>query len=137
MIQLYHKKAIWFSLFVICTILIIYMSVRPSASEILKKQFFELRMDYLLHLLAYFTFSSLYVLWRANSQFEIKMMELAIVTATAISFSILIEYIQLFIPTRAFNVVDMFYNLIGVLGGVGFTYFYFIRRFLRKRYKSK
>jgi VanZ family protein len=113
------------------------MSVRPGANEILKKQFFELRMDYLLHFLAYFTFSSLYVLWRANRRFEIKVMELAVLAATAISFSILIEYIQLLIPTRAFNVVDMIYNIFGVMGGIGFTYFYFVRHFLRKRYYPK
>ena len=133
MIQLYHKKIIWFCLFVIWTGLIIYMSVRPSASEILKKHLFEFRMDYLLHFVAYFAFGSLYVLWRANRNFEIKSIELAVLTATAISFSILIEYIQLLIPTRAFNVVDMIYNFLGVVCGVGFTYFYLVRQFLRKR----
>jgi VanZ family protein len=115
------------------TLLIIYMSVRPGANEILKKHFFEIRMDYLLHFLAYFAFGSLYVIWRGDRHFEIKSMELAILTAAAISFSILLEYIQLLIPGRAFNVVDMFYNVLGVICGVGFTYFYLVRHFLRKR----
>ena len=136
-IQLFHKKVIWLSLFIIWTLFIIYMSVRPSANEILKKHLFEMRMDYLMHFFAYFVFGSLYVLWRANRQFKIKSIELAILIATAISFSILIEYIQLFIPTRAFNVVDMFYNFIGVIGGVGVTYFCIIRQFLRKRSQAK
>ena len=137
MIQLYHKKVIWFSLFIIWTLLIIYMSVRPGSNELLNKHFFEIRMDYLLHFLAYFAFGLLYVLWRANRQFEIKSIELAILTAIAISFSILIEYIQLLIPGRSFNVVDMIYNFSGVICGVGFTYFYIVRHYLRKRDKAK
>ena len=133
MIQLYHKKVIWLILFIAWTLLIIYMSVRPSPNEILKKHFFEIRMDYLLHFLAYFGLGSLYVIWRGNRHFQIRSAELAILTATAISFSILLEYIQLLIPGRAFNVVDMVYNVIGVICGVGITYFYIVRHFLKKR----
>ena len=133
MIQLYHKKVIWLSLCIAWTLLIIYMSVRPSPSEVLQKHFFEIRMDYLLHFLAYFVFGSLYVLWRGNRNFQIRSTELAILIATAISFSILLEYIQLLIPGRAFNVVDMAYNVIGVICGVGITYFYIVRHFLKKR----
>jgi len=133
MIQLYHKKLLWLSLFIAWTLFIVYMSLRPGANEILKKQFFELRMDYMLHFIAYFTFGSLYVLWRGNRNFEIKSLELAILIAAAISFSILMEYFQLLIPGRAFNVVDMAYNTIGVIFGVGITYFYILRHFLKKR----
>jgi VanZ family protein len=109
------------------------MSLRPGANEILKKQFFEIRVDYLFHLIAYAVLGFLYVLWRGNRDFEIKGIELAILTAAAISFSILIEYIQMLIPGRAFNVVDMVYNTLGVLCGVGFTYFYIVRHFLKNR----
>lgn len=133
MIQFYHKKVLWLSLFIAWTSLIIYMSLRPGANELLKKQFFEIRMDYLLHFIAYFTFGSLYVFWRGNRNFEIKSIELAILTAAAISFSILMEYFQLLIPGRAFNVVDMVYNTLGVICGVGITYFYIVRHFLKKR----
>jgi len=133
MIQFYYKKAIWLSLTIAWTLLIIYLSVRPGTNELLKKQFLEVRTDYLLHFLAYFAFGSLYVLWRGNRQFEIRSIELAILTAAAISFSILMEYIQLLIPGRTFNVVDMVYNILGVIGGVGFTYFYVVRRFLKRR----
>ncbi|KPL13655.1 MAG: hypothetical protein AMS26_13580 [Bacteroides sp. SM23_62] len=133
MIQFYYKKAIWLSLTIAWTLLIIYLSVRPGTNELLKKQFLEVRTDYLLHFLAYFAFGSLYVLWRGNRQFEIRSIELAILTAAAISFSILMEYIQLLIPGRTFNVVDMVYNILGVIGGVGFTYFYIVRRFLKRR----
>jgi VanZ family protein len=137
MVQLYLKKTFWLGLFAAWTLFIIYMSVRPSPSEILKKHFFEIRMDYLLHFAAYYVLGSLYVLGRGNRQFEIRSIELAILTAAAISFSILIEYIQLLIPGRAFNVVDMVYNVLGVICGVGFTYFYIVRHFLRKRDRGK
>ena len=133
MIRFYHLKIFWLSLFVAWTLLIIYMSLRPGANELLKKEFFELRMDYLLHFLAYFALGSLFVLWRGNRNFEIKSLELAILIATAISFSILMEYLQLLVPGRTFNVVDMAYNVLGTVFGVGFTYLYIIRHILRKR----
>jgi VanZ family protein len=133
MIQFYHKKIIWLSLFLAWTVLIIYLSLRPGANEILKKHFLDIRMDYLLHFGAYFALGSLYVMWRGNRQFEIKSIELGILSASAISFSIMLEYIQLLVPGRSFNVVDMVYNMLGVIGGVGFTYFYIVRHFLRKR----
>jgi VanZ family protein len=132
MIRLYQKKIIWFSLFAAWTIYILYMSLRPSPSEILKKHLFEFRMDYLLHFAAYFVLGSLFVVWRGNRRFEIRGIELALVSASAISFSILMEYIQLLIPGRAYNVVDMVYNVLGVIGGVGITYFYIVRHFLRR-----
>ena len=134
MIQFYHKKLLWLILLIAWTTLIIYMSLRPGANELLKKHFFEIRMDYILHLFAYFTFGSLYVLWRGNSNFEIKYIELAIITAAAIAFSILLEYFQLLIPGRSFNVVDMLYNTLGTVCGVGITYFYIVRHFLKNRY---
>jgi VanZ family protein len=137
MIQLYLKKVIWFGLFTAWTLFIIYMSVRPGPGELLKKHIFEMRMDYILHFGAYFTLGSLYVLWRGSRQFEIRSLELGIFSATAISFSILIEYIQLLIPGRAFNIMDMVYNVLGVICGVGFTYFYIVRHFLRNRDKAR
>ena len=137
MIQFYHKKLLWLILLIAWTSLIIYMSLRPGANELLKKHFFEIRMDYILHLLAYFTFGFLYVLWRGNSNFEIKSIELTIITAAAIGFSILLEYFQLLIPGRSFNVVDMVYNTIGAILGVGITYFYILRHFLKKRYSTQ
>lgn len=133
MIQFYHKKGIWLSLFLVWTAMIIYLSLRPGPNEILKKHFLEIRMDYFLHFLAYFALGSLYVIWRGNRQFEIKSIELAVITTAAISFSILLEYIQLLIPGRSFNVFDMLYNTLGVICGVGLTYFYIVRHFLRKR----
>lgn len=133
MIQLYHKKAIWLSLFIVWTSLIIYLSLRPGSNEILRKEFFKLRMDYLLHFVAYFAFASLYIMWRSNRNFAIRSIELAMITAVGISFSILMEYLQLLIPGRAFNVVDMAYNTLGTICGVGITYFYIVRHFLRKR----
>ena len=137
MVQLYLKKVFWLGLFAAWTLFIIYMSVRPSPGELLKKHIFEMRMDYILHFGAYFTLGALYVLWRGNRQFEIRGIELAIFSATAISFSVLIEYIQLLIPGRAFNIIDMVYNVLGVICGVGFTYFYIVRHFLRKRDKAR
>jgi VanZ family protein len=39
----------------------------------------------------------------------------------------------LLIPGRSFNVVDMVYNTLGAICGVGITYLYILRHFLKKR----
>ena len=56
----------------------------------------------------------------------IKGIDMAILFGITCVFSILTEYAQVLIPGRAFNVVDMLFNLAGVLGGILITYFFFI-----------
>ena len=131
--QLYHKKYIWLSMFIIWTLLIIFLSVMPNFNEVIKQNSYKFRLDYLFHFFAYFAFGSIYVFWRGNRNYEIKGVELAILIAVTISFSILTEYVQLLIPGRTFNMVDIIYNISGVICGIGFTYFYIVRYFLRKR----
>ena len=134
MINLYHKKRLWLGLFISWTLVLVILTLYPDFEKIVKEGTSKFRWDYIQHFLAYFGLGSLYVLWRGSTDFFIRGTELALLIAITIVFSILTEYIQVLIPGRAFNVLDMFYNVVGVLTGIITTYFIIIRFWLRKRY---
>lgn len=131
-LKYYHKKYIWLTGFILWTLFILLVSVIPDTTEIIQQSNGNFRLDYLEHFLAYFTFGTLYILWRGDRDFSIKVVELAVLFAVACSFSFLTEYMQLLIPGRAFNIIDVVYNLAGVLGSILIIYFYFVRYYLRK-----
>ncbi len=81
---------------------------------------FKIRLDFLLHFLVYF-FICLYYLFglrlgyklfynHAFSKFTIMVVTLAIFT----------ELVQIWVPSRSFNIFDIISNLIGVILGVTF-----------------
>ena len=108
----------------------------PNSKEIVQQNGTNFRLDYLEHFLAYFAFGTLYILWRGDRDFSIKGVELAVLFAVACSFSFLTEYMQLIIPGRTFNLIDVVYNLAGVLGSILIIYFFFVRYYLRKKHSA-
>ena len=134
-LKYYNKKHIWMIGFIVCAVLIIIISVIPYSPDTSQEISTGFRWDYLEHFLAFFTFSSLFILWRSDRKFGIRGLELAILIAVVICFSLGTEYIQLFIPGRAFNIVDIIYNLTGVLVSVLLVYMYLIRYYIRRKYK--
>ena len=129
-------KAIWLVLFVLWALLLTFTAVYPDSGNIIIGNESGFRWDYLEHFIAYYIFGSLYVLWRSKQDFTMKGSEILILFAVALIFSIFTEYIQIIIPGRTFNFVDMLYNLGGILTGILVTYFLFIRLYLRKKYIS-
>ncbi len=129
----YHNKSIWLILFILWTLLILLVSLIPYSTETARQSISEFRWDYLEHFLAYFAFGSFYVLWRSDRNFSMRSLELALMFAVTISFSLMTEYLQLLVPGRRFNLIDAAYNLAGVLGSILLVYFYLIRHFMRKR----
>ncbi|MCK4750615.1 MAG: VanZ family protein [Bacteroidales bacterium] len=132
----YHKKYIWLTGFIVWTLLIILVSMIPISKEVLQQNTRNFRLDYLEHFLAYFAFGTFYILWRGDRSYSIKGVELIILFAVACTFSFLTEYVQLLIPGRTFNIIDVVYNLAGVLSSIMIIYFYFVRYYLRKKYLS-
>ena len=130
----YNKKYIWLILFIICTVLIGLVSVIPYSTDTDQQTRSGLRWDYLEHFIAFFTFGSLFILWRSNLKFGIRGWELALLITVAICFSLGTEYVQLFIPGRAFNIIDVICNLAGVLSSILIIYFYLIRYYIRRRH---
>jgi len=136
LLTFYYRKSIWLILFIIWTLLIISASMIPYSGATGELGSSGFRWDYLEHFLAYLAFGSLYILWRSDRSFNLRNMELALMFTVSICFSILTEYIQLFIPGRAFNYIDVVYNLAGVLSSILLVYLFLIRYYLRRKHFS-
>ena len=103
------KKNLVNILFVVWSVLILFASIIPLSQE----KHFEFggsifRLDYLEHFAVFFILGSLYVL-RAKLQLKISAISLLIIYAT------FTETIQLIIPGRTFNPMDLAYNILGLV----------------------
>ena len=103
------KKKLVNILFIVWLILTFFVSVIPLSQE----KHFEIggsifRLDYLEHFAVFFILGSLYVL-RAKLQLKISAISLLIIYAT------FTETIQLIIPGRTFNPMDLAYNILGLV----------------------
>jgi len=136
LLKFYYKKSIWLILFIFWTLLIISTSMIPYSGATGEPGSSGFRWDYLEHFLAHFAFGTLYIMWRSDRSFNIRNLELALMFTVSICFSILTEFIQLFVPGRAFNYIDVLYNLAGVLSAILLIYFLLIRYYLRKKHLS-
>ena len=134
LLGIYRMKKLWLALFIACLLVIILLSVIPLSREAASGGESLIRLDYLQHFLAYFSFGSLYLLWRSNGRFRINRVELGLISLAITGFSVLTELVQIYIPGRAFNPLDVMYNLSGVLFSLLFVYFYIIRTVLRKKH---
>ena len=134
--EYYHKKNLWLTVFIVWTLLILAGTVIPDTKEVIAQKTANFRWDYLEHFLAYFIFGSLCILWRSDTNYSIKGGEGLIMIALTFAFAVLTEFIQILIPGRAFNVIDITCNLSGVLGSIFFVYFYLVRHYLRKKHSG-
>ena len=130
----YHKKILWMVLFLACATLIMVASLIPYSPERAQKTPPGFRWDYLEHFVVYFLFGSLYILWRSDRDFKIPNLWLAVLLLVSLGFSFLTEFVQLWIPGRAYNILDAVCNLSGVLGSFFVVYLCLIRWYLRKRH---
>ena len=107
-------------LFFIWLILIIIISSIPQlpTPSIKSSSGSSFRLDYIIHFLIFFILSILFIFWMINSNPIQKFYYWILFFSMGIVFSFLIEIYQLIIPGRRFNMVDCFYNNIGVLTGI-------------------
>ena len=79
---------------------------------------FEIRLDHLLHFFAYFIISMYYVGGRIlemdlfNRRSLVKFLTVTVLLATVT------EVIQLWVPSRAFNIFDWLSNVTGIFAGI-------------------
>ena len=109
--------------FWLCLTCIAILSVIPGgAAELNKKEIFSIRADYLLHVLAYAVLAVLF--WTAyrgknTRKGEEARKRMVFVWSGLFVFTVATELIQLLLPWRAFNPMDLAANLIGLLFGLG------------------
>jgi VanZ family protein len=104
----------WFWLF-----FILLVSILPGGPE-MKAEFNDtsIRLDYLLHFIAYFSLAVFYLLWKANKYFSIKPHLLYGFLIGGFILAAGSEGIQSLIPGRTFNPYDFFSNAAGIILGI-------------------
>ena len=125
------RKIIFGIFFSAWLILIILLSVWPEASSTIQQDVSEFHWDYLEHFLFYFILSFLYVFWRFDQKLSITVTEIILFLIAGLIFSWLVEYIQVFVPGRAFTINDMISNMAGLACGTLINYFIVVRILLK------
>lgn len=123
------NKKLFAILFWIWVAIIIYFTVVPSNPELkidIKEKSF--RLDYMMHFIAYFGLSILYLFWKADNLLNVKLKYLIFFLVTALLLSGIGEYIQTYIPGRTFNPVDFYSNAAGIIAGIVAPRLVFIKR---------
>jgi VanZ family protein len=107
-------------LFFIWLILILIVSSIPQlpTPSINSSNGSSFRLDYYIHFLIFFILSILFILWMVNKNHKQKFCHWILFFFMGIAFSFLIEIYQYIIPGRRFNMVDCFYNIMGILTGI-------------------
>jgi len=131
------RKLIFGILFVIWTVLLILLSVWPYTDTTVQQDLSEFRWDYLEHFAFYFILTFLYILWRSDLNYSIRTAELIIYLFSGFIFSWLTEYGQIFIPGRSFNIIDMLFNIAGIILGIFICYYILIRLLIRNYIRSR
>ncbi|MEA2106956.1 MAG: VanZ family protein [Bacteroidota bacterium] len=98
---------------------ILLVSILPGGPE-MKAEFNDksIRLDYLLHFIAYFSLAIFYLLWKANKYFNIKPRLLYSFLIGGFILAAGSEAIQSMIPGRTFNPYDFYANAAGIILGI-------------------
>ncbi|MBN2519725.1 MAG: VanZ family protein [Bacteroidales bacterium] len=114
-------------LFWFWAILIIVLSVIPYQNKLTETtREGSIRFDYLEHLIIFFLLSILFVFWKRKN-LKIFNLLFLIYLISGLLFASFMEIVQLYIPNRTFNLIDMAYNSAGIIMGL-FISFIFLRK---------
>ena len=80
---------------------------------------FHIRLDHLLHLLVYFLICMYYLLGLTRGFTLFKKNSFLKFLLLVLFLGIVTEFVQLWVPERAFNVFDLISNVTGVVVGTG------------------
>jgi len=126
------KKKYFSLIFWTYIIVLFFYSVSPSwdTSEKVGIGEFKFRLDYWLHLGAYFGVAFLFILWQINSLVDKRLMVILVSLCFCIGFAYATEFVQLFVPGRTYNIKDFVANLIGIL--MAYSLFVVFKRRLKQ-----
>ena len=116
---IFRNKKFFGFIFWFWLIFILIISILPGGPE-MKAEFNDksIRIDYLLHFIAYFSLAIFYLLWKANKYFIIKPHLLYSFLIGGFILAAGSEGIQSLIPGRTFNPYDFYANAAGIIAGV-------------------
>jgi VanZ family protein len=101
---------------------IIFVSSTPSIPTLkIHTAKADIRLDYLIHFCEYGILAFLAFLSFARNVFMLSFRKYILITMGLILFAVLDEFHQKLIPGRAFNVKDIFSNLMGIFAVLLFS----------------
>jgi|GEM_PF-1700974 len=123
LLRLIQKKFLIATACILWLIIIITLSVIPyHLGNQLTGTDTTFRWDYLEHFGGYFLLAVLAGLWLADRRnLRLKLTAVILIITTGFAISYILEYIQLYVPGRAYNLVDAAYNAAGLLAGTLFV----------------
>ena len=115
------KPKVYFFLFLIWFLIILVLAVIPDNSPShIEAGGVKMRLDYLLHFGVYFPLG----FFLKKSSLSIRYYFLVILL---LFVATLPESLQIFIPYRAFNLIDLLFNLLGAISGYLFASMRWVR----------
>jgi len=107
---------------IVWVILIVLFSSLPKLPEIkIDIPSFEIRLDYSIHFVEYFTLAFLAMLTFDTVSGPVRIRRLAVMIILLAIFAAADETHQLLIPGRSFNISDLLLNMAGLAAGSFFT----------------
>jgi hypothetical protein len=101
-------------------VLVTSMMNLPGALDEIKVNMlaFNLRLDHLLHFLAYFSICLYFLAGQRKGLALFRNHQLRKFVVATLTLAMVTEILQLWVPTRSFNVMDMVANVSGIALGV-------------------
>jgi VanZ family protein len=101
-----------------CLLLIMISSIPNLPTPKIKALDSNIRLDYVIHFLAYFILSLFFMFWRMDTDSGLKFKKVLLFIVLGMCFALLDEIYQKLIPGRTFNIIDFMYDSIGFSIGI-------------------
>ncbi len=126
------KKSYFSIIFLGYLIFLLIYSIIPTSnmSEEYGIGGFKLRLDYWLHLGAYFGVAFLFLLWQINSLVDERILVVGLSWLGCELFAYFTEFVQLFVPGRTYNFNDFLANTSGIV--LAYLFFIVFKKRLRQ-----
>jgi VanZ family protein len=104
---------LWFATLLVLT----YYPDFPTLKIRIRHEWF--RLDYIGHFGFYAVLTMLFLFWQTGWRQRFRMKLLAITLIAGICLATITELTQFFIPGRTMNPMDLMYNCLGIVAGIG------------------
>ena len=130
---LLKNKRFWSWIFIFWLVCLVVLSIIPNLTpeSLQMKDESLLRTDYIQHLLVFLILPVLYYLSDGQTFIDRFISSPRVILFAGILFACFTEALQLAVPGRTFNPVDMLLNAMGVLAGAGLVWLW------RRKMKTK
>jgi len=116
MLFLKHRKLIRILLWVWVSVIIVLSIIPGIPDHDIKVRGFEIRMDYIEHFVVFAVLAVLLKFSRSNNiNNKKRWLNIGLNIIFGLSFSYLVEFVQIYIPGRTYNPVDFIYNMGGFI----------------------